>query len=314
MFINMTRVHALAVLIVVGLASKAAFAHTSPYNGSQCQPQQGNCPSGTTCPDKQLKYSGNTVKNTSSTSAEVICPIVKSTSSFGMSGDNLTAVTMTASGGSSVSCFVDVWDTTPDQGGPPTKVDSGDAAYHWAPGGSSHNFGLRSAVTSINTWYGPNDNFEWRYAELDCTISAGTTITSYSTTESGSVSTSAIYPPSFCKSNGTGQYLFFDPSGSGYLEATGETGTFSFTCPISIPGDEQHIYVALGPTINNNFTDIGCEFANNSSTRQTLESQTDEWPIQTLAWSGPLSSPLVCSVNGSQGDPWIVSFLTWTLD
>jgi hypothetical protein len=303
---------------VMLLASNVAVALTTPYYGNQCQPADGNSDFGGGT-DTQLTYdSGSrTVKNTSSSNATVVCPIPKLTSSFGKSGDNLTGLSMTASGGTSVSCTLNVWDVFNPNNTRPLNAAT-DALSGFTPHGRSHSFTLSANITRINTWDGPNNNFEWLYSDLTCTISPGTTINSYRVTEQGSPSSApvAIYPASFCRPTGTGSYNFYDytdqPGSGGFVHSIPSGGFFQFQCPLSL-GYQQGAYVAIGPSTNDSY-DIGCLFGNDWTTWQQQASGSGEWPAQALDFHGLESSPLTCQLTqgGSDGDAKILSILTWT--
>jgi hypothetical protein len=314
---------ALATALVIPILPRASVAATTTttLTGDKCMPMTGNF-SPSVQGDLQYSSSAHAVKNISAGTVHVICPIVKKTSTFGTAGDNINSIAMTATGGGSISCVVDVWDTTPGSGSTPTSLDPNDGAHVWGPNGQPHTFELSNTVKNINTWDGPSDNFEWRYAEVDCGISAGTTINKYTVVEDGTVGSApvTIYPPSFCNPTvNQGAYMYFDESGSGFLRNVPDKGNGEFSAGCSIPLNSQNgAYAALIPTDNDNVNTIGCEWNNiGYSSYQSLESQSTGPQVEALSWFGLSASNLVCFVDGAlpqNGDAAIVSVLVWTED
>jgi hypothetical protein len=152
--------------------------------------------------------SGGFAHNTSNNTAlDITCPIVKTTSNWGItSGDQITAVSITVSGGASttVNCTVKVWDVSPATGGGLPSQQKADQSTPFSNYSNPSHVTQSLSVTNVSTAAGYFSRSayhpEWFYAEMMCTLSAGTTLETYHVTEAGTAqSDAAIYPSSICR-------------------------------------------------------------------------------------------------------------------
>ncbi len=308
--------------IVGTLLSRATPAHaseTKDYWGAYCIPASGNFAN---ADDTRMQNTmGQGVQNTSgSVSLNITCPILKTTSNTSItSGDQITAVSVNVTGGSSttVTCTVHVWDISlASNGSFPANVAS-DESTPFSNASSPSNSSASLSVTNVSGAHGyfsrSGSHPEWYYAEMTCTLSPGTTLDTYHVTEAGTAQAAIIYPSSWCTPNWTNNQKYHSGS-SGYIECADSSvanDVFSWYCPIQSWGA---VDFAIGPAFNSLNT-VQCTNDTTSSV-QSIGNNSNETPFVDFVWTDQMDIGVDCvqtttaSSHVLTGDGKIVSART----
>jgi hypothetical protein len=242
---------------------------------------------------------------------EIVCPIWKTTSGPGVTtGDNITSVSVTINNHShspGIQCQVTVYNSQIPSSGTNYVTKAGPTTS--ATGATTISF--TSGITSVVGWWGTNT---WDYAQLECILQNGESLTDYTVNENGTDNHNYIYPfEALCwpdTSTGTNTHITYYSSlangttgALGMGEAPGsETDPLFFEC--YIPGATMQF--SLGPTIN---TSTGWVWSYDESGpwgithKEAGSGQSSEWPSLnfpgsvTDVSSGLKSNPL-CTGNG----------------
>jgi hypothetical protein len=228
-------------VLVIGF-SRVSFAVGTVYYGSGCQGIDKTSDGHLTRSSGQL---------TTSTETKVVCPIIKTTSGYGVtSGDAISSVSVYFSSGTSATCSFVTFRVNASSSESDGNI-VGTQQSGTVTNGGSISF---SGTTIQGYWVGDGGHNSWYYPELYCDITSGT-LTEYTVGEDGSDEGYRIASSSNCKQLPTANaYNFsFPPSGGeygahswgGFVEAAYTESSFQMLCPFLSEGYGDQI--ALGP-------------------------------------------------------------------
>jgi hypothetical protein len=231
----------LATLITVSFFATRAEASTvtNDYDGYDCLPQSAN--------DTNVNYNSSTgAMYTGSSSSNIVCAILKTTSAPSTTGDLLNGVSIYINNNGSstgITCQVQVYSSDAPSVG--TNADEV-VSYQSATVDSLIDL---SGFTRTN-WWGTSS--VWHYAQLECTLPPFTFLNSYSVTEEGTDTGFHIYPAWYMCSpadstssnaNLTDTLGMSSPSyPAGYLTAPGGDATFFYSC--YLPGESAQFSIS----------------------------------------------------------------------
>jgi hypothetical protein len=225
-----TRGMVLGVILagMVLLAADRANAVTTNYDGGGCIALGGS----------SITISSGVVTATSSP-AEIVCPITKTTSGPSTSGDKISAWTATINNQShspGIDCQVAVYSSEIDGDTDSNLIFNDEHQSATADSSISRtvNFDM------IDGYWGDDI---WAYAELECRLQSGEKLSGYSVTESGTDNGNYIYPGfAVCSpvSGSVGYNYYAELSGgnggpNGLLEAQGGGGSTFFEVACFLP-------------------------------------------------------------------------------
>jgi hypothetical protein len=309
----------LALGVVVGLTlsatSSSAFAsYTYTIKGSSCRVMQTG--------DESLVTVDTTAGTiTANDSVNVICPMVKHTSSPGGFDEYIADVAAdVVSSESNLACELNIYGLQIQPG-----VDSiiQSTGFIPTPGGPFDLGGFSTDIFWDEGIATPYTN--WYSSEVICQMNLGTTINKFTVTENGSLQSNyRIFSASNCAPtlNSSSYDYFSGESGgpSGFWEAKQQSG-FTVNCPV--PSDAgRGVQLSAGPSISGGGVDqLQCSSDGGSHwitvPQNPPAAEPADFPTQTVSFAVKSGAQnITCKMTGinNDGDGKIASYRTFPLD
>jgi hypothetical protein len=312
----------LSVLGLLALPKLASADVLTTYDATKCWGDNKN-------DDTTANFQRTTgkIKNISTQTMNIHCPIVKTTSGPGITNDQLAwaDVPVQTSGGAAVECRINMWHSE--------TIDDSIGNLIWISSNSRSTTGTMRVDTSVfsptSFWnFGSDAGVpKWLFADLICELPPQASITNYSVNERGTNQTGyRIYPSLSCSPDSTNNQNWRniperpapDISFGGFNmgQATGGT-KYAMKCPLPANTIVRYsVMRALGGQT------LGCKLnSNNFSTfTWTAADIGEEWHSQILRQftqpmivapvSNGMTDNLFCGVNSSSGDGKLISYRT----
>jgi hypothetical protein len=218
--------------------ARPCFAVSNTYNGSLCH--------GASHTDEATltRSSGTITTNTAYT--QIVCPIIKTTSGPGITGDEISSVTVTASAGTA-TCYLGIYNANKYQYYWDTNLQEEDSDTL----SSSNSWSVTLTSYQDGYWEGYEDHDTWYYADLFCQFtSSNANIVNYTVVESGTAQTKyRIANAANCaqtpESDASYAYYKGDPYNAG-----------GFVAAVSDATDERHFNIVCPPMASLSYAEI----------------------------------------------------------
>jgi hypothetical protein len=294
-----------SILVMLVTYEGTSHAVSNTYNGSQCHGVQHS-------EESTMTRSSGTI-TTSSSGTAVVCPIIKTTSGPGITGDEISSVTVAASAGNT-TCYLGVYNANKYQLWDDTNLQEEDSATL----SSSNSWSITLTSIQDGYWEGYEDHDTWYYAELYCTFNnAGSNIVSYTVNESGTAQTKyRIAGAANCAQSpeSASSYYYYrgtSVSAGGFVGAVSD-GTdeshYNIVCP-PIGSSLSNAEIAVGPSTNSSHN-MECKIG--AFSFSTFAAGTHNMPplTKTLSYFGPdsLTCNMVFGSGNVLGDARVLSY------
>jgi hypothetical protein len=264
--------------------------------------------------------------------ANIICPVVRTTSAPGHYDDDFLGASIPVVGGASaVTCRARVWRSDV----PVINNDDGTSytltnLWNSSSTVASTTKVVLPALDSTNYWDGASQGGSstpaWFYMDLECTLPVGSIMKNYTVTEAGTDHGYRIYDAANCSADPTNnmQYGYIGADDyvepGGYIRGQAATGYTNFAMQCPVPGNTR-VDVSMGKTGGQ---PIGCNLdsTNLSSPQWPVINDPNGtvWPSQVVP--APPTNPsvpfisipstgthnLICGIAGPLGDGKILSY------